>query len=170
MRIPESCGPPVRPRTSGGPPLSPIVMTTPSPCPSTLIKTSESFSGVLFHRSGCCSQQAVLCQLLRESQRRAFPAKTCLHHPVANAHTFAVKRAGARCPIPGSAEQLQYIDPEALLQALTLPSPTHPQMSLVLMSALMKIDESQSEMASGMCSAGGLTLLQRGAESSIQTE
>lgn len=88
----------------GGPPISPVVMTTPSPCLSTPIKTSES-SGVLFQLSGRSAQQEVLCQLPRDSQCRAFPAKTCWRHPVANAHTFAVKRTGARCPIPGSAEE-----------------------------------------------------------------
>lgn len=86
---------------SGRPSHLPVVTTTPSPCPSALIKTSESFAGVLSHRSGRPSHQAVLCQLPRESKCRAFPAKTYLRHAVANAHTFAVKRAGARCPIPG---------------------------------------------------------------------
>lgn len=65
------------------------------------IKPSGSFAGVLPHRSGRPSHQAILCQQPQESKCTAFPAKTCLRHAVAKAHTFAVKRAGARCPIAG---------------------------------------------------------------------
>lgn len=105
----EKRGPPAPARAPGGPPTSPLVWTTPSRCPSALIKPSGSFAGVVSHRSGRPSHQAVLCQLPQESKCTAFPAKTCLRHAVAKAHTFAVKRAGARCPIPGSTgERLQW--------------------------------------------------------------
>lgn len=97
--------PPAPARAPGGPPTSLLVWTTPSPRRSALTQPSGSFAGVLSHCSGRHSHQAVLCQLPQESKCTAFPAKICLRHAVAKAHTFAVKRTGARCPIPSSAEE-----------------------------------------------------------------
>lgn len=72
----ESRGPSAPAPAPGDPPTSPLVWITPSPCPSTLIKPSGSYAGVLSDHSGRPSHQVVLCQQLQESKCTAFPAKT----------------------------------------------------------------------------------------------
>ena len=60
--------------------------------------------------------QAVLCPPPQESKCRAFPAKTCWRHIVANARSLAVKQRGARSR-PGGSVDWQRLGPALVLRA-----------------------------------------------------
>lgn len=95
---------PLRWRATGQPrqPALPAALSSlglSAPLPHRARRTKQDPGG-LSHCSGRPSHQAVLCQLPQESKCRTFPAKTCLCRAVVNAHTFAVKRSSARCPLP----------------------------------------------------------------------
>lgn len=60
--------------------------------------------------------QAVLCPPPQESKCRAFPAKSCWRHIVANARSLAVKQRGARSR-PGGSADWQRLGPGLVLHA-----------------------------------------------------